>query len=284
MNSPTPAHPVPELTAAPVHVVSTVAPGRPDQRLALILAILLTLGFVAAVPFARVPLPRWPVFIPAYEAALGINDLITATLLISQAHAIRSRRVLLLATGYAFTAFIAVPHTLTFPGLLDATGWLGAGPQTTAWLYMFWHGGFPLFVIGYALYGDAAPLRMRTGLAALVAMASVAMAVAALTYLATAGGNLLPPIMAVLRMVGQIGRQRDGVIVRRVVRGIEQGQRYALQRISEPRNGFPVVHRLGTVTAGELCSSCRTVPGPRAQLRTWRDFLEPRRHRGALLA
>ena len=37
------------------------------------------------------------------------------------------------------------------PGLFSPTGLLGAGPQSTAWLYMFWHGGFPLLVIGYAL-------------------------------------------------------------------------------------------------------------------------------------
>ena len=40
---------------------------------------------------------------------------------------------------------------LSFPGLFAEGGLLGAGPQTTAWIYMFWHGGFPLLVIGYAL-------------------------------------------------------------------------------------------------------------------------------------
>ena len=34
---------------------------------------------------------------------------------------------------------------------LRPTGLLGAGPQTTVWVYMIWHGGFPLFVLGYAL-------------------------------------------------------------------------------------------------------------------------------------
>src|SRR5260221_9859090 len=39
---------------------------------------------------------------------------------------------------------------MTFPGLFPPTGLLGAGPQSTAWLYMFWHAGFPPFVIAYA--------------------------------------------------------------------------------------------------------------------------------------
>jgi hypothetical protein len=44
-----------------------------------------------------------------------------------------------------------VPHALSFPGVFAETGLLHAGPQTTAWIYAFWHTGFPLFVLGYAL-------------------------------------------------------------------------------------------------------------------------------------
>ena len=39
---------------------------------------------------------------------------------------------------------------MSFPGLFTESGLLGSGPQTTAWLYCFWHGGFALFVIAYA--------------------------------------------------------------------------------------------------------------------------------------
>ena len=49
--------------------------------------------------------------------------------------------------AYLFTGCMAVVHTLSFPGLFAPGGLLGAGPQTTAWLYMFWHGVFPLLVI-----------------------------------------------------------------------------------------------------------------------------------------
>src|SRR5262249_11386436 len=42
-------------------------------------------------------------------------------------------------------------HTLSFPGAFAPTGLLGAREQTTAWLYIFWHGGFPLFIMAYAL-------------------------------------------------------------------------------------------------------------------------------------
>jgi diguanylate cyclase (GGDEF)-like protein len=52
-----------------------------------------------------------------------------------------------LACGYLFTATMTVLHALTFPGLFSAQGLLGAGPQSTVWLYMFWHGGFPVFIL-----------------------------------------------------------------------------------------------------------------------------------------
>ena len=102
-------------------------------------------------PFAKVPLPPVVAFIPIYQTAQVINDLITAVLLFGQYGILRTRGLLVLGGGYLFTAFIAIAHTLSFPGLFAPTGLLGAGPQSTAWLYMFWHAGFPLLVIAYAI-------------------------------------------------------------------------------------------------------------------------------------
>ena len=53
--------------------------------------------------------------------------------------------MLLLASGYLFTAVMAAGHALSFPGLFSPTGLLGSGPQSTAWIYMAWHAGFPVF-------------------------------------------------------------------------------------------------------------------------------------------
>src|SRR6187402_1837447 len=92
---------------------------------------------------------------------------------------------------------MAAVHALTFPGLFTETGLLGAGPQSTARLYMFWHGGFPLLVIGYSLLKDRngeAP--QPVGRRVAVNVAAVASVVLLLTLLATAGAGALPPIMA----------------------------------------------------------------------------------------
>jgi hypothetical protein len=130
--------------------LSTLPASRQERRRALSVVLISLLGFALAAPFAKVKLPTVMAFVPSYESALAINDLITAILLFGQFSILRWRAILVLACGYLFTAGIAVPHALSFPGLFSETGLLGGG-QSTAWLYMLWHGGFPLAVIGYAL-------------------------------------------------------------------------------------------------------------------------------------
>src|SRR5882672_5473028 len=122
-----------------------------DRAVAFAVLGVSSILFALAVPFAGVPLAPVPAFVASYQSALAINDLITAVLLFSQFAVSRSRALLLLASGYLFTAMAAMVHALSFPGLFAPGGLLGAGTQTTVWLYMVWHGGFPLLVLGYAL-------------------------------------------------------------------------------------------------------------------------------------
>jgi signal transduction histidine kinase len=179
--------------------LSTLPAGDRERRLALIVVAVSAAIFAVAAPFAKVQLtPVWA-FIPIYESALVATHLITAVLLLGQFIFLRSRALLVLAGGYLFIAFIAVAHALTFPGLFAPTGLLGAGPQSTAWLYMFWHGGFPLFVVAYALLkgsrDEANQTRWPAGIAILVSVAAVIVIVCGLTLLATTAQQALPAIM-----------------------------------------------------------------------------------------
>jgi PAS domain S-box-containing protein len=167
-----------------------------DRRLACAVVSVSFVIFLAAAPFAQVQLPAVWAFVPSYQSALAVNDLITAILLYAQFLPLRSRGLLLLASGYLFTALMAVVHALTFPGLFASAGLLGAGPQSTAWLYMFWHGGFPLLVIGYALLKhskDASAARPARAIAMSVIM--VAGVVAGFSLIVTVGHDDLPQIM-----------------------------------------------------------------------------------------
>jgi PAS domain S-box-containing protein len=163
-------------------------------------AAIILIGFgVILVPFAGTPLPEiWP-FIPIYESALALSDLITCVLLAAQIPFLRSRSLLILALGYLFTSLMQVPHLLSFPGAFSPTGLMGSGPQTTAWLYMFWHAGFPAAVIAYAglkrgrrreEVSLADPTR-----AILIGIVSVVALAFALTLVTTWGHDLLPPVM-----------------------------------------------------------------------------------------
>ena len=168
-----------------------------DRRFAVAAILVSAVVFLSIVPFAKVPLPRLVEFIPAYQSALVVNDLITAVLLYRQFNILRLRGLLFLASGYLFTALLAVVHALTFPGLFASTGLLGAGPQTTAWLYMFWHAGFPMLVIAYVWAGrdHGAPMGRGPSIMMLSSIFAVFATVAALTFVATAGHDQLPGIM-----------------------------------------------------------------------------------------
>ncbi len=182
------------------NALATARATRGQRRIALAIAAVSLLIFLAVAPFVRTPLPKMPAFIPAYQAALFFIDLITAVLLMDQFLRLRSTALLVLAAGYLFDALIIIPHTLTFPGAFAPAGLLGAGEQTTAWLYVFWHGGFPLFVIAYAVLrrDDAARTRWTIPQARMlvgVAVVGAAVLAGALAVLATWGHDLLPVVM-----------------------------------------------------------------------------------------
>ena len=171
---------------------------RGEMRRALVTVVALSLVFLALVPFAKHRLAAHWAFIPTYQSALVMCDLITGALLFSQFYFLRSTALFVLACGYLFSASFAFVHMLTFPGLFAAGGLLGAGPQATAWLYMFWHAGFPLSIIAYALLkARGSTLRQAFAPGALIAfgVGSVATMTFAFVLLATAGIEALPAIM-----------------------------------------------------------------------------------------
>jgi diguanylate cyclase (GGDEF)-like protein len=132
-------------------LVSAGTASRREYRVAIAAVMVSGVIFCVAVPFAAVPLKPVPAFIPAYESALVLSDLITAALLFGQFNILRTRAVFMLACGYLFTALVAVVHELSFPAVFSSAGLFG-GLQTTIWLYVSWHSGFPLCVILYALF------------------------------------------------------------------------------------------------------------------------------------
>ena len=133
------------------------APGQKRLALGIVLGLMVALYLVIG-PFGGMQLGAIHSFVAVYTTAMFVTDSITAILLYAQFSILRSRAILVIASGYLFTAFLIVPYVLAFPGVLAPNGVVG-GLQTTAHLYLLWHCGFPLFVIGYALSKDEDPSR-----------------------------------------------------------------------------------------------------------------------------
>jgi signal transduction histidine kinase len=164
---------------------------------AVAVAALVGFGFTA--PFAGRPLVELNALFPSLDAIVFVTELITAALLFAQFSILGSRALFALASGYLFTALIVIPHALTFRGAFSPTGLLGAGIQTGSWLFIFWHAGFAVGLLAYALlrkkdrYGTVSETPMLPAIACSVA--SVFGLVCILTWLSTAGANLLPAII-----------------------------------------------------------------------------------------
>jgi signal transduction histidine kinase len=169
------------------------------QRCTLAICIGLFGAFCALAPFARISLPRIEAFIPIYDSTFALNNLVTAGFLLVGFTRSRLRAVLVLASGYLFTSLMAPPHMLAFPGVFSNTGLLGAGPQSSAWLQIVRYGGFPLFVIGYALLKRRealnGPFPAEAHAHFVSAFVGAVAGVCLLTLLTTVGHQLMPRIM-----------------------------------------------------------------------------------------
>ena len=183
-------------------VISLVnLPATPQlRRLVLALAGVLFAAFLISAPFATLPQQRFDAFIPSIEAIIFVNDFITSVLLFTQYSIVRSRAILVLASGYLFTALIVIPHALTFPGAFAPTGLLGAGLQSTGWLYYFWHIGSASAVLVYAFLKDAdssdAAKRHSIAFAIGWSAAVVTALVCGLTWVAITREWLLPALFS----------------------------------------------------------------------------------------
>ena len=181
-------------------ILSSLSPSRAQKRLALCVVLaLLVAFFTVSGPISTIQLGRIDAFVPAYATAMIVVDSITAALLFAQFSILRSRALLVIASGYLFTALMVIPWMLTFPGAFTPGGLLGAGLQTTAWLYILWHAGFAMCVIAYALLKDEDPAkrvwRGSAGIAILLSVAMTAAVVCAASFLLIADDSLLPRVM-----------------------------------------------------------------------------------------
>jgi signal transduction histidine kinase len=169
-----------------------------ERRIALGVIILLFTAIMIVGPWATVSLDRVDAFIPVVQTVMCVVDLITAALLFGQ-YSIRPKSSLLaVASGYVLSGSFAFIQTLAFPGAYSASGLIGDGVNTAAWIFVFWHASFDLSILVYILSkdvddGDRALIGSSVVTIA-ITIACLFAVIGGLTWLATAGTSHLPPL------------------------------------------------------------------------------------------
>jgi diguanylate cyclase (GGDEF)-like protein len=144
----------------------TGAPSRQQVRVVVGVVVVAMLLFALVTPFANTPQPKITAFVPTFEAVLVFCDVIAAVMILQHYAAVRSIDLLVLGSGFVYTAAVAAGHLLTFPNALTKGELLGGDPQTAAWIYLLWHSTFPLILIAYSAWdrrGRPSPVLQRAG-------------------------------------------------------------------------------------------------------------------------
>ena len=136
--------------AAPSILASEV-PSQQQKRAALGLCLAIAMATVTLLPLASWTGYSMPGFVAINQTALVIAYGLSAWVLFVQFLRGRSLPLLLVAGGTLFTAAIVFLQLLSFPGVASGGRILGSGPETTTWLWTFWHIGPPACALAYAL-------------------------------------------------------------------------------------------------------------------------------------
>ncbi len=152
-------------------------PATRKQRMAAlaVCGVLIATG-LAAMPVARHALPVIAPFLSLFIAFVVFAGLAICTLLTSQYRVSRVPSLIALAATYLLTSLFAAVYLATFPGAFSPTGLFGARPESSSWLWVFWHVGYSAGVLAFLAvhvrFGDHRPSR-----AALTCLMVVALAV-----------------------------------------------------------------------------------------------------------
>ncbi|MGB9109583.1 MAG: MASE4 domain-containing protein [Telluria sp.] len=161
----------------------------PFQAGALTVSALLVFATLLLTPGAAHKWPNVSVFVPAYQSVLIGTYLLASYLVYGYFLQTRIRSLLWLWSGCVYTAGVLVAQFLSLPGAFVPGERLLGGPQTTIWLWFFWHLGAGGMLLGYAVAEWRAPGRLAPDArrsfmraAALMALALAATLVTVTTF------------------------------------------------------------------------------------------------------
>jgi diguanylate cyclase (GGDEF)-like protein len=97
--------------------------------------------------FAQQPGQQIHAIVPLLLGSVVVTELFSAFLLLGQFARIRLSSLLLIGMAYLFPGLVAIAYILTSPGIFGPNGVLHTSGQAALYLWIAWHGIFPLFVL-----------------------------------------------------------------------------------------------------------------------------------------
>ena len=180
-------------------LLSTATPSKIHLKIAFWLIAILFFGLLATLPFAQTSLTELADLLPAYAAAALLCEGLTAALLFALFSAHLSPAILVLASGYLFSALSIVPWSLTFPEIGPALG-VNVELQSAAFVAAFRRIGFPAFVLAYLALRNRPAIRGQSTMAGnrmiVAAILTIIAAVFAIGWVAIDLPGHLPTFMS----------------------------------------------------------------------------------------
>lgn len=162
-----------------------------QRRLAKVVVGLTALLAIGCLPFARIPLPLVPVFLPMVGSIAAIAQLLTAAMLYSRYRATGLPSIAILVALYGTSITTSLAFLLSMPEVAAQTGRLHPPAGLGSWYYGV---GCLLFVIQIAAYAGADDAERRNRHASARQVRNRTLLASALVL---AAGILLAPILGI---------------------------------------------------------------------------------------
>jgi signal transduction histidine kinase len=171
---------------------------RPQKLVAAAICFVFAVLTLVLLPRAASSAEAMPGFTASFQTALILCYVLTARIFFGQFRRTGAIPVLSFAIGALYSAAIVLAQLLSFPGIFAHGRLLGAGPDTTIWLWVFWHIGLPLSALAPAYFAaDGLTPAVKSENARRVGKISVALTILCvilITWLVGEHAPLLPKL------------------------------------------------------------------------------------------
>jgi diguanylate cyclase (GGDEF)-like protein len=122
-----------------------------QRKRALLFCLAIGLMTIAFIPLSEIQRANFPDFLAAYQTAIIAAYFIAAYLIFAFFRANHSLSSLYLCGGCFYAGVVLLVESLSIPSSFASQGVLPGGPQTSVWLWCFWHAALPISIALYAL-------------------------------------------------------------------------------------------------------------------------------------